>query len=191
MAEKGIEIETVQVSLGDGEQFSESFRTLNPDCGVPVLELDDGSAITEVVAICSYLESLQPEPALMGTTAAERASVLMWNCIVEQQGLYAIMDGFRNFSKGMIDRALPGPVSYAQIPALSERGRARTEHFFARLDAQLSTNEYVAGASFSFADITAMISVDFAARIKLSLPDDAANARRWYELVSARPGANA
>ena len=125
MAEKGIEIETVQVDLGSGEQFSESFRALNPDCVVPALELDDGSCLTEVFAICHYLESQFPEPPLLGTTAEERARVLMWNIKVEQQGLWAVADAFRNAAKGLKGRAATGPVDYPQIPELAERGRQR------------------------------------------------------------------
>ena len=190
MAEKGVEIETVEVSLGDGEQFSESFKKLNPDCAVPVLELDNGQGLTEVVAICSYLESTFPEPALMGNDAADRAVILMWNCIAEQQGLYSIMDAFRNHSKGMVDRALPGPVSYEQNPALAIRGRTRAEHFLARLDDRLAKREFVAGGEFSLADISAMVVVDFAKRIKLALPESATHAQRWYDRVSARPSAS-
>jgi glutathione S-transferase len=191
IAEKDIEIETVQVDLGSGEQFSDAFMKLNPDCVVPVLELDDGTCISEVVAICDYLEAQYAEPALMGSNAAERAQILMWNCKVEQQGLYSVMDAFRNWSRGMKDRALQGRVSYAQIPELAERGRARTAQFFERLETHLADSEYVVGARFSMADITALIAVDFAARVKLLLPERALNVRRWYEQVSTRPSASA
>ncbi len=79
LAEKGIEIETVQVDLGSGEQFADAFREINPDCVVPALQLDDGSCLSEVIAICHYLEAKHPEPALLGTTDEERAHILMWN----------------------------------------------------------------------------------------------------------------
>ena len=77
MAEKGVELETVQVDLGSGEQFSQAFRKINPDCVVPVLQLDDGTILSEVVAICDFLESQFPDPPLMGSTPIERAQVLM------------------------------------------------------------------------------------------------------------------
>lgn len=189
MAEKGIEIETVQVDLGSGEQFSESFKKINPDCAVPVLELDDGSYISEVFAICHYLETTNPEPPLLGTTDEERARILMWQAKVEQQGLAAMADAFRNTTKRMKDHAVTGSVPYAQIPELAERGRSRVKEFFLKLDQQLADNEFVAGDSYSIADITAMVVVDFAAWVKLSLPEDAANVRRWYESVSSRPSA--
>ncbi len=189
IAEKGIDIETVQIDLAGGEQFSDAFQAINPDCVVPVLQLDDGTCLSEALAICDYLEALYPEPALFGTTAEERARVLMWNAKVEQQGLLAVADAFRNAAKGFQDRATTGPVGYAQIPELAERGRARVEQFFRRLDEQLADSEFLAGDRFSVADISALVAVDFAAWTKLRIPDDAPNIQRWYETVSARPGA--
>ena len=191
LAEKGLDIETVQVDLGKGEQFGEAFREVNPDCAVPALELDDGSCISEVIAICQYIEALHPEPALLGRTAEERARVTMWNAIVEQQGLWGMMDAFRNSAKGMVNRALPGPASYAQIPELAERGRQRVSQFFTRLDNQLADNAFVAGDNYSIADISAMVLVDFAGWIKIAIPDDATNLARWYAEVSTRPSASA
>jgi glutathione S-transferase len=191
MAEKGIEIETVQIDLGSGEQFGDAFRAINPDCVVPALQLDDGSCISEVLAICHYLEAQHPEPALLGTSDEERARVLMWNGKVEQQGLWAVADAFRNAAKGLKDRAATGPVGYPQIPELAERGRGRVEQFFRWLDDRLADNEFVAGDRYSIADISALVVVDFSAWIKLSVPEDATNILRWYESVSARPSAQA
>jgi glutathione S-transferase len=191
IAEKGIEIETVQVDLGGGEQFRDAYRAINPDCVVPALHLDDGSCLSEVLAICHYLEAQYPEPALLGTSDEERARILMWNGKVEQQGLWPVADAFRNAAKGLKDRAATGLVAYAQIPELAERGRGRVEQFFRRLDHQLADNEFVAGDRFSIADIAAIVVVDFSAWIKLSVPEDAVHTRRWYESVSARPSASA
>ena len=187
IAEKGIKIETIQVDLRNGEQFSDDFRKINPDCVVPVLELDDGSHLSEVLAICNFLEAKYPEPPLMGSSDEERARILMWHVKAEQQGLAGAADAFRNTAKGMKGHAVTGPVGYEQIPELATRGRARVEQFFTRLDGQLADNAYVAGDSFSIADITSMISIDFASWIKVSLPEDAIHLRRWYESVSSRP----
>lgn len=191
LAEKGIELETVQVDLGKGEQFSEEFQEVNPDCVVPALELDDGSCISEVIAICQYVEDLNPEPALLGNSPEERARVSMWNAKVEQLGLLSMMDAFRNASKGLVDRALPGPESYAQIPELAERGRKRVLQFFYRLNDQLAGNAFLAGDVYSIADISAMVLIDFAAWIKIAIPDDAGDLKRWYGEVSKRPSAAA
>lgn len=190
-AEKNLALELVPVDLGSGEQFGAEFRAVNPDCVVPALELDDGSCLTEVVAICQYLEELQPEPTLFGDTAIERARATMWNAKVEQQGLWAVADAYRNFARGLKGHALPGPDKYEQIPELAERGKSRVLAFFKVLDTQLAENEFVAGSRFSIADITAEVALDFAARIKIGIDDDAVNLHRWYASVSARPSASA
>ncbi|MDH3545746.1 MAG: glutathione S-transferase [Gammaproteobacteria bacterium] len=190
-AEKGVALQTVPVDLANGEQFSAEYRAINPDCVVPALELDDGTCLSEVVAICQYLEELYPEPPLFGRTPAERAMSLMWNAKAEQQGLWACADAFRNTAKGLKGRALPGPDDYEQIPELAERGRQRALAFLQRLDQQLGDDDYVAGDYFSIADVTALIFVDFATRLKIGIPDEATNLRRWYDAVSSRPSAAA
>jgi len=191
LAEKSVEIETAQVDLGKGEQLNEAYREVNPDCAVPALQLDDGSHISEVLVICQYIEETYPEPALMGGTAEERARVSMWNAKVEQQGLLAMADAFRNSAKGLENRAVTGPDAYPQIPELAERGRLRVLQFFKRLDAQLASSRFVAGDRYSMADITAMVLVDFAGWIKIQVPDEATNIARWYAEVSKRPSAAA
>ena len=191
LAEKGVDLETVQVDLGSGEQFGEAFSRINPDCVVPVLQLDNGDCISEVLAICSYLEELHPEPSLFGQSPEEHATVFMWNAKVEQQGLWAMADAFRNSAKALTNNALPGPDAYPQIPELAERGRKRVRQFMLRLDERLADNEYIAGDFFSIADISAMVFVDFAAWIKIALPDGAESLSRWYKAVSGRPSASA
>ena len=191
LSEKDLELETVQVDLASGEQFSDAFRKINPDCVVPVLKLDDGRCISEVLAICGYLEALHPTPALFGATPEAKALVLMWNAKVEQQGLLAMADAFRNSAKGLVDKALPGPDAYPQIPELAERGRQRVDRFMRNMDERLANSTYLAGDEFSLADISALVFVDFAAWVKIPLPDGASNIRRWYELVSTRPSAAA
>ena len=191
LAEKGIEIDTEQVDLGAGEQFGDEFRAINPDCVVPALVLDDGTCLSEAIVICQYLEELHPEPRLFGTSPLERARVSMWNAKIEQQGLWAVADALRNYAKSFRGKAVSGPDSYEQIPELAARGRRRAEQFFHRLDEQLADNRFIAGDTFSVADITALVLVDFAKWVKLEMPDDASNLRRWYAEVSTRPGAAA
>ena len=136
LAEKEISVPTVQVDLRNGEQFSAAFRAINPECTVPVLELDNGTRIADIVAICRYFEELYPQPRLMGRTAEEKAVIEAWQRRIERDGFYAAMEAFRNSTPGLKGRALPGSESYAQIPALAERGRARIQHFFAWLGAR-------------------------------------------------------
>jgi len=187
LAEKSIEMPTVEVDLAHGEQLSDAFRKMNPYCTVPVLELDDGSCITECFAICQYLEDTYPEPRLMGRDAKERALVTMWNTRIENTGLGAIAEAFRNKAKGFNGRALTGAVNFEQIPDLVARGRTRAEIFLGELDEQLAGRDYVAGDVFTVADITAVVAVDFAGWIKLPIPGNADSLRRWHEQVSSRP----
>lgn len=191
LAEKGIELPVRQVDLAAKEQLSDQFRAINPFCTVPVLELDDGSHIAEVVAICDYLEGLYPEPRLFGSNLRERAEVTTWNTRIEQHGLAAIAESLRNHSRGFSDRALPGALDVAQIPELVPRGRRRAEFFMATLNERLAARTYVVGEFFSIADITALVFVDFASWIKLSPNPDATHLRRWYDDVSSRPSASA
>jgi glutathione S-transferase len=190
-AEKGVVLDTVQIDLANGEQFSDEFRRINPDCMVPVLELDDGTLISEVVAICQYLEELQPQPSLFGSSPVERAVVAMWNIKVEQQGFMAIADAFRNSTRGLKTHAVAGPDPFDQIAELAERGRQRLQFFFDKLDRRLADNTYIAGESFSIADISAFVVVDFAGWIKFPIPDDAINLARWYASVTTRSSARA
>jgi glutathione S-transferase len=191
LAEKGIEVPVVQVDLGAGEHLSEAFRKINPWCTVPVLALDDGTTISEVVAVCRYLEEAYPEPPLMGRDAKEMAVVAMWDHHFEIDGFLAVAETLRNASPRMQGRALPGPAEVAQIPALVERGKARVGRFFVALNERLGESEYVAGDQYTMADITAQVSVDFAAWIKLSPGDEHVHLRRWHERVSRRDSARA
>jgi glutathione S-transferase len=191
LAEKGIGIDTVQVDLRNGEQFTPAFRAINPDCTVPALVLDDGTVIADAVAICQYIEELHPDPPLMGTTPQERAVVSALNRQIERDGFVAAMEAFRNAAKGLKGRALPGPHDYEQIPELAERGRVRVGHFFRAMDARLAEREFLAGSRFTLADISTLVLIELAGRAKLTVPDECANLGRWYATVSARPSAKA
>jgi glutathione S-transferase len=191
LAEKGIAVPTVQVDLRHGEQFTDSFRAVNPDCTVPVLELDDGTRIADAVGICVYFEAVRPAPALMGRDAQSKALIVTAQRRAEREGFSAVVEAFRNFTPGLKGHALPGPDGYEQIPALAERGRARVKRFFATMEAALAGRAFVCGADYSIADITTLVTVDFAQRIKLTIPEASVNLRRWYDEVSARPSAKA
>ncbi|MEM9172602.1 MAG: glutathione S-transferase, partial [Pseudomonadota bacterium] len=189
IAEKGIDIPVQQVDLASGEQLGEAFLARNPDATVPVLELDDGSCLTETLAICDYIESQHPEPPLLDGDAKARAQVLMWNARIEQQGLAAVAEAFRNFSKGFANRSLTGPHNFEQIPELVTRGRTRAELFLHKLDEQLEGRDFVLGEALTMADITALVVVDMAGWIKLPVPEACDNLSRWHESMSARPSA--
>ncbi len=191
LAEKGVSLPLVQVDLRHGEQLGAAFRAINPDATVPVLELDNGTRIADIVAICRYIEEIHPEPPLMGRDAEDKAIVEAWQRWCEREGFYAAMEAFRNATPGLKGRALPGPDDYEQIAALAERGRTRLARFFERLDARLGDSAFIAGAHYTVADITALVSVDFAGWAKMKPPDTLAHLLRWHAAVSARPSAKA
>lgn len=191
-AEKGIELPSRQVDLKGGEHLGEAFLALNPDGTVPVLELDDGTALGESVAICHYLEELHPEPRLLGMDPADRARVSMWQRRMEHSGLLAVAEAFRNEAPGLRDHALPGRRPVPQIPALAERGRLRYDWFLEDLERRLAEVAFVAGERFTIADITALVAVDFARRaLGVEPPAEGGGLGRWYREVSARPSAGA
>jgi len=189
LAEKGLEIDTVILDLTQAEQLDEAFKAKNPRCTVPVLELDDGTYLTESLAICHYLEALHPEPNLMGHDAKEQALVLMWNDITLFNGFVAAGEGLRNFARMFRDRSVTGPKNFPQIPQLADRGRLRTEHFLAELNERLGESEYVAIERFTMADITAFVCVEFAGWIKVPVRDDQRHLRRWFDVVASRASA--
>lgn len=189
LAEKGLSPEVRDVEIAKGAQLAPEFLALNPRGTLPVLVTDKGTALTENVAIAAWLEDTHPEPPLMGRDPDERAAVLMWNAIIEQNGLAAIADAFRNAHPQMKGRALTGPETVDQIPELAERGRVRAERFFTMLDERLAASPFVAGDAFSFADITAFVTVDFARIIKLRPSDAAPALLAWFETIGARPSA--
>lgn len=189
IAEKGLDIAVVEVDLRSGEQHRDAFAAINPYRTVPVLELDDGSRITNSAGICAYLEALHPQPSLLGETPADKGRIAETQWRMETQGLMAVSDVLRNRAKAFRGRALTGAAGFGQIPELVERGLLRIDLFFEELDATLAERPFVAGERYSIADITALVAVDFAGWVKKSLPEGAVNARRWYETVSARPSA--
>ncbi len=191
LAEKGIDIPMVQVDLRNGEQLGSAFRKINPWGTVPVLVLDDGSAISEAIAVCRYLEAAFPDPSLMGRTPLEQGTIAMWEHRCEHDGMFAAQEAFRNRASGFKDRAVTGLEGYSQIPELAERGQTRVERFFQALDQRLADSEYLAGPCYSVADITAMVAVEFASRIRIELPKECAHVWRWYATVASRPSANA
>ena len=192
VAEKGISIPLQPVNLGEKEQFSDWFKAINPRQQVPALVLDDGTTIAEVPAIWRFLEESYAEPPLLGATAVGKALVAMWERRAELDGFAPTMEGVRNASAGLKGRALSGPHDYEQIPELIERSKTRVADFYNDFDARLAQTPFVAGAQFSAADITTLVTIDFAtSALKMTVPSGARALQRWYEKVAARPSAKA
>lgn len=187
LAEKGVDVETIEIDLKKGEQMSDEFRAINPRAAVPCLVTADGDAISENLAIAAYIEDLHPKVPLMGSTPLEKARVLEWNWRCEFEGLAAVAEILRNTSPHMKGRAMTGPRNIQQLPELAERGRIRLAYFWEDLNAQLERNEFVAGGHYSIADITALVGVDFAKWVKAQ-PDESLTALwKWHAKAAARP----
>jgi len=191
LAEKSLKVPFVAVDLGKGEQHSEVYRAINPRRVVPTLVLEDGTALGEVPAIMRYLDEEFSAKPLLGATPKEKGLIFMWERRAELEGFAAVMEGVRNKIAGLKDRAIAGPHDYEQIPALVERSALRVKNFFADFNERLGEAPFVAGERYSAADITALVTVDFAKALELCVPADHAALKRWYETVSSRPSAAA
>jgi glutathione S-transferase len=191
LAEKGIAHATVQVDLRNQEQLSDAFRAINPQCTVPALHIEEGTEdgvfFTDNAAIAAYLEARYPQPPLLGTTPAQKADIASWHWRVEFEGLLAIAEAMRNSAPAMANRALPGPVDYAQIPELAQRGLARVQQFMGMLDERLANRGFIAADQFSIVDITAVVAVDFARVVRVKPGEQHVNLLRWREDMAKRP----
>lgn len=182
---KGLEIESQQVDLMTGEQLGDAYRAINPHCTVPALVLDDGTVLTEVIGIVTYLEALHPEKPLLGTTPLEKALVSSWDHHLFVGLMSAVASMLRNASKGFQNRALPGPLDLPQVPALAERGLLQLGHILPELDAHLAGRSWLAGDSPTFADIDLLVGLDFIGWVKQSIPEECDNLRAYQERVRA------
>jgi glutathione S-transferase len=181
LAEKGIDIEFVDVDLRKGEHRTPAFLRRSPAGQIPVLELDDGTHLSETLAICRYFEELQPLPSLFGRTPLERAQVEMWQRIVEFNLYAPLREYFRHTSPSAL------PLEPRQIGEWGELNRERAQAGMTLLDARLAGAEFIAGSLFSVADITALFSLEGTARLAgLEIGARHPDLERWYSAVSRR-----
>jgi glutathione S-transferase len=185
LAEKGIKVETQQVDLGALEQKSADYSAINPLQRVPALVLDDGSVITESVAICRYFDAQFPEPELFGRPGREAAEVEMWNRRVELHLLLAVAQIFRHLHPGMTALEVP------QVPEWGEANKPRVMEFLGVFDRQLAAHPFAAGDNYTIADITGLVAVDLMKPAKIAVPEELGNVRRWHAEVNARPSSAA
>jgi glutathione S-transferase len=185
LAEKGIKVPAEQVDLGSMQHRSDAYTAINPLQRVPALVLDDGTVITESIAICRYFEATKPEPSLFGHGALEEALVEMWNRRAELHLLFPVASVFRHLHPAMAQLEVP------QVAQWGEANKPRVMSFLELLDGELKSRPYIAGEKYSVADITAMIAVDFMKVAKLAVPDALTNVKRWHASVAARPSAAA
>lgn len=184
LAEKGIDVDYVQVDIQKGENLSPQMRAKNPLGKIPILELDDGTCIAETDAICTYFEAIQPEPPLMGTTPLEKATISMWQRQVEFAFMMQVGMCFQHTTGYFKDRMTP-------VPEFGKEAGINAAKYLNILDRRLGEKEFIAGNAFSIADITALCAMDFARVVKIRMTEEHVNLARWYEAVSNRASAKA
>lgn len=185
LAEKGIEVPLVPVDMGAMEHKGEEVTRRNPLQRLPVLELDDGTVLTESVAICRYFEELYPEPALFGRDALGKAIVEMWQRRLEFNLFGTVSHAFRHIHPAMREWEVP------QVAEWGEANKHKAIEFLRLFDKELENREFAAGDEFTIADITGLVAIDFMKPARITLPEECANVRRWHAAVSSRPSAAA
>jgi glutathione S-transferase len=185
LAEKGVEVPLIPVDMSAMGHKSAEITALNPFQRLPILELDDGTILTESVAISRYFEELYPEPPLFGKGAVGKAQVEMWNRRVELYLLAAVTAAFRHTHPAMAEWEIP------QVPTWGEANRPKATAYMKIMDDQLARNEFIAGSEFSIADITLLVAIDFLKPAKIQIPEELVHLRRWHAAVSSRPSAKA
>ena len=185
LAEKGLEVPLEPVDMGALGHRSDAIRALNPLARLPILELDDGTVITETIAICRYFEELHPEPSLMGETPLRAAQIEMWQRRMEMHLLLLVANVFRHSHPAMAEWEVP------QVAEFAEANRPKVEASLRWLETELAQREFVAGDAFSIADITGLIALDFLKPARLAIPEDCPNVRGYHERLRARPSAGA
>lgn len=184
LAEKGISVPTIEVDMIGGENKGEIYLAKNPMGTMPVLEFDDGSYLAESMAICRYFEELHPEPPLFGTNARERANVEMWNRRMELEIQLPIQDVFVHLNPFWAGRR-------EQVSAYGHVRQAQLLERMAWLNRELADRTYIAGETYSVADITAQCAFVMGRATGSKIPEDMTNLTRWYQLVTSRPTARA
>ena len=184
-AEKGINLTLEDIDILAGQSRTAEFLAKNSSGAVPVLELDDGSHLSESVAICRYLEGLHPEPNLLGRDLREQADIERWNRRMELELFAAIGRTVQNTS----------PIFQGRFKQFQEYGEAQRAVVYQRLermDRELNEHQFVAGDRFTIADITALVAIDIGGRLAdIKIAPELAHLTRWHNAVSQRPSANA
>lgn len=182
LKELGVEVDRVQLNVREGENLTPEYQEKSVNGKVPMLELDDGTCISETIAICRFFAEHQNDTSLFGTTPAEKGLVEMWQRIVELDGLHMGFQAFRNLSGVYGDRE-------RCVEAWGNEAKLRVEEFLPKLDKQLSHNAYIAGDKFSIVDITGFIFVGFVCEKALEIKalEMYPNIQAWFTKVSERP----
>ncbi|MEL6735445.1 MAG: glutathione S-transferase [Pseudomonadota bacterium] len=185
LAEKGVSVPLEPVDMTALGHQSNAMAARNPLKRLPVLELDDGTILSESVAICRYFEELHPDPPLMGVDAVDKAIVEMWQRRMEMHLLLLVANVFRHAHPAMAEWEVP------QIVEFSEANKPKVMASLDWLNDELADRDFISGARFTIADITAMIAIDFMKPARMALADHHTHVQRWYDAARARPSADA
>lgn len=185
LAEKGLDIPKVTVDLGKMAHKSAEFTAVNPRQRTPALELDDGSVLTESVAICRYLEALHPEPNLFGRTAKEIGEIEMWSRRIEFHLMLTVAAAFRHLHPAMAALEVPQVKEWGEV----NRGRILDELAF--LNDHLKGRDFISSGRYTNADLTGLVGVDFVKLTRIAIPDEMTDLKRWHQAMAARPSAGA
>lgn len=184
LAEKGVSAQYIQVDLKGGQNLTPEMLSKNPMGKLPILELDDGTCISESDAICAYIEAAYPNPPLLGKTALEKGLVAMWQRRVDLCLMLPVVHCFQHTTGYFSDRMTP----VADYGVVAGKDAIK---FLDVLDTRLAESPYIGGEQFSIADIIALCAIDFARVVKIRIGEQHTHLQRWYEQVSERPSAKA
>jgi glutathione S-transferase len=185
LAEKKLSVPIVDVDLAALEQKSDDFSSLNSFQRIPVLAFDDGTVLSESIAICRYFEEMHPDPPLFGVGPLERAMVEMWQRRLEFGLFTHIANAFRHAHPHMARMEVP------QIAELAQSSKPKAIEAMTRIDRELENREFIAGDRFSVADISGLVALDFARTARVAIPEELRELLRWRDALSARPSAKA
>ena len=187
MAEKGIDIPKVEVDLRGGENRREPYTKVNPAGQMPALELDDGTVIAEITAICEYLDEIKKDtPSLLGDSPAERGATRMWTRRIDLNIVEPATNGFR-FSQGL--KLFQNRIRC--IPEAADGLKATAKDKLKWLDGLMGAKPFVAGGKLSMADILLFAFLDFMKDVGQPLDPENKNIAAWFERMKARPSAAA
>jgi len=186
MAELGMECERQEVDLMGGENRQEAFLKINPTGTCPALEMDDGSILSEVTAICEYLAEREGGSSLVGESSEDRAATRMWTRRIDLGIIESLTNGFR-YSEGL-------PIfkdRMQTIPEAADGLKSIAQEKITWLDGQLAGRDFICGERFSLADIMLFCFLEFGAQVGQPLNEANANIMAWYERVAGRPSSAA
>jgi len=178
------DIPSSQIDIRAGEHFFDEFKSINPASTLPTLLCDNGTVLTDTIAICVYLESQYPNKPLFGENSMEYAQVIGWMHKLYVNGLMPIADMLRNQGDMFKDRALPGKVNIPQIADLVVRGKLRLDDFWSEMNEYLTDKEFIVGKQLTMADIDCYVVCGFATWVKAQIPESCTALSQWHKRIS-------